>query len=256
MDAFEKLVCQLFHANGWWTESSYKVDLTKADKVAISRPSCPRWEIDVVAFKPRENRVLAIECKSFLDSRGVSYGELSGSAPKSRYKLFTERVTRQIVLARLKQQLVNAGLCLPNSDITLCMAAGKVRGNDEPEITALFERQEWSFFGPNWVREQLHSVARQGYTNEVASVVAKLLLKAQTRTAPVKRSIESPRKLNGSTPLELIETENPKRRGSKAHGHYECYKKPGSDTVGGALANGVRMEDIRHDMARGFIKIG
>ena len=67
MDAFESLVSLLLRRDGYWTATSVKVELTKMQKRAIGRPSSPRWEIDLVAYKPATNELLAVECKSFLD---------------------------------------------------------------------------------------------------------------------------------------------------------------------------------------------
>ena len=47
--------------------------MTKAQKREVGRPSTPRWEIDLVAYKAAKNELLAVECKSFLDSTGVIF---------------------------------------------------------------------------------------------------------------------------------------------------------------------------------------
>jgi len=57
MDSFEALIESLLEREGFWVRSSFKVNLTKADKRAISRPSCPRWEIDLVAYKSESNEL-------------------------------------------------------------------------------------------------------------------------------------------------------------------------------------------------------
>lgn len=56
MDSFESLVSSLLRREGYWTETGFKVELTKQDKHRIGRPSLPLWEIDVVAYKGKGNR--------------------------------------------------------------------------------------------------------------------------------------------------------------------------------------------------------
>jgi hypothetical protein len=96
MDSFENLIALLLRREGWWTTTSFKVDLTKAEKREIGTHSAPRWELDVVAYRGQSNEVLAIECKSFLDSTGVVYRR-GAFEPPERYKLFTREKTREIV---------------------------------------------------------------------------------------------------------------------------------------------------------------
>lgn len=75
MDAFEAVVAMLLRREGYWVIPSFKVDLTKDEKRAIKRHSSPRWEIDLAAYKGATNELIAIECKSFLDSIGVVFKE-------------------------------------------------------------------------------------------------------------------------------------------------------------------------------------
>jgi len=90
MHAFEELIAEILEANGYWVRHSFKVALTREDKLSIGRPSSPRWEIDILAYRAPENRVLAVECKSYLDSPGVDLTDLQGGRYAARYKLFTE----------------------------------------------------------------------------------------------------------------------------------------------------------------------
>jgi hypothetical protein len=73
MDAFESLVSMLLRHDGFWTTPSFKVELTKEEKRRINRFSSPRLELDLIAYKGSTNEVLAIECKSYLDSTGVVF---------------------------------------------------------------------------------------------------------------------------------------------------------------------------------------
>ena len=71
MDSFESVIASLLERDGFWVRSSVKVELSKAEKRFIGRASSPRWELDLVAFKGKTNELWIVECKSFLDSRGV-----------------------------------------------------------------------------------------------------------------------------------------------------------------------------------------
>lgn len=183
MDAFEAVVAMILEGHGYWVRTSYKVALTKPEKVAIGRPSSPRWELDVVAYKPSENRLLVVECKSYLDSYGVRYNafrteEQEGTA---RYKLFNEEKTWDVVSRRLVLQLREKGLCLPDPAVQLCLAAGNIRNDsDREKLVELFEERGWQLWDEHWLNRQLTDLADSKYENEVAAVVAKLLLRPET----------------------------------------------------------------------------
>jgi hypothetical protein len=177
LDAFEHVVAELFWSAGYWVRTSVKVDLTKAEKVAAGRPSMPRPELDLVAYSAAENRLLALECKSYLDSRGVTFAEVCGTAGSKTYKLFRETRLREIVLDRLETQLVGLGLCRPGVKAQLGMVAGKVAGQDEALLQTLFAEKGWLFRGPSWLKERLTKLADSGYENQVSAVVTKLLLR-------------------------------------------------------------------------------
>src|SRR5438874_1506682 len=97
MDAFESLVSMLLRHDDYWTTPNFKVKLTPVDKARIQRTSCPRWELDLIAYKGSTNELLAVECKSFLDSTGVKFRNKKFE-PESYYKLFSEPVLREVVL--------------------------------------------------------------------------------------------------------------------------------------------------------------
>jgi hypothetical protein len=178
VDAFETVVASILQRQGYWTLTSVKVELTKAEKVKIGRHSSPRWELDIVAYRGKGNEVLAVECKSFLDSPGVECGAFDGSNKdaEKRYKLFCESTLRQVVFQRLKQQLVSGGFCAANPAIHLCLAAGKIRG-DENWLQSHFEKKGWLLFGPEYIRAELRKLRDSGYENNVAAVVTKMLLR-------------------------------------------------------------------------------
>lgn len=55
MDAFEQVVSEILWMEGHWVRTSVKVKLTARDKSQIGLPSCPRWETDIVAYKPADD---------------------------------------------------------------------------------------------------------------------------------------------------------------------------------------------------------
>jgi hypothetical protein len=178
MDAFQSVVAQIFSELGYWTEIDFKVELTKDEKRAIDRPSSPRWEIDVIAYKPRSNQLLAIECKSYLDSHGVAVADLFADGRyASRYKLLTEDKIWPVVRGRLVRQLYDQERIAADPSVRLCLAAGKVY-DLENEVKDRLSAIDVDFYGPSWLKGRLEEFASRGYANEIAVVVAKILRRA------------------------------------------------------------------------------
>jgi hypothetical protein len=177
MHAFETLIASLLKRQGFWIAPSYKVDLTKSEKRQIERLSSPRWDIDLLAYKAKTNELRAVECKSFLDSTGVVFRNDSFE-PESTYKLFTDATLRSVVLNRLARQLCEEGACSDAPKVTLCLAAGKIATKtDTAAMREHFDSNGWLLLDPTWIREQLTEAAGGGYENDVAVLVAKLLLR-------------------------------------------------------------------------------
>jgi hypothetical protein len=181
MDAFEQVVAEILWREGYWVRTSVKVELTKEDKRAIDLPSSPRWELDVVAYRARDNHLLAVECKSYLDSRGVKLSGFDASHKEaSRFKLFNKPKIRQVVLDRLRQQFAKTGACLPNSTVQLCLACGHIATEADREgLRKHFAEQGWALWDEAWLRDRLRHMASGGYENQVSAVVAKLLLRGK-----------------------------------------------------------------------------
>jgi hypothetical protein len=180
MDAFEHLVSEILWAQGYWVRTSVKVALTKEEKVAIGRPSSPRWELDIVAYRGGDNSLLVVECKSYLDSQGVKFSALDGTDAKlaERFKLFNDATLREVVLGRLGRQFHECGACGPDPKITLGLAAGQIYSDvDRAKLKALFDDQGWVLWDDVWLREHLQVMATGGYENNVAAIVSKLLLR-------------------------------------------------------------------------------
>ena len=178
VDSFEQVVATVLDRAGYWVRTSVKVNLTREDKHAIGRPSAPRWEIDIVAYSGRENELLVVECKSYLDSAGVRAASFDGpkAAEETRYKLFSDAELRRVVLSRLETQLVEQGFCPPGTQPRLCLAAGNIHGDPAP-LRRIFEANGWRLFEKSWLIAGLEALATESYENSVASVVAKLLLR-------------------------------------------------------------------------------
>ena len=177
MDAFEQLASELFFRKGYWVQNSVKVDLSKEEKIAIGRPSSPRWEIDLVAYSGGLNRLMALECKSFLDSSGVSLADFQSESASTRYKLFREEKTRTVVLNRMKSDLVKDGFVPGNCEVQFGLVAAKVRPKDLEALPGYFAERGWCFYGPNWIKAEVKRLADSGYSNDVSAVVAKILLR-------------------------------------------------------------------------------
>ena len=149
MDAFEQLVSEILWMDGFWVRTSVKVNLTKEEKRLIGRHSSPRWELDVVAYKARDNLLHVVECKSRLDSVGVRASCFDGSNPAhaKRYKLFNEPELRRVVFNRLCLQLAESGACRDVPEVRLSLACSKVRNEtDRAAICTHFKAQGWELW--------------------------------------------------------------------------------------------------------------
>ena len=74
--AFENLINQLLQEEGFWTLQNVKIELSKEEKIKISKPTTPRPDIDIVAFDSKNNTLYLLEVKSFIDSQGVKSEEV------------------------------------------------------------------------------------------------------------------------------------------------------------------------------------
>jgi hypothetical protein len=177
MDAFEEIVAGLFRQMGYWTRLNYKVNLEKADKVRVGKPSLPRPEIDVLAYRPTSNSLLWIECKSYLDSKGVIADAFNGKNQRaaSRYKIFTDETYREVASNKLLEQTVDEGLVLPGAILDYCLVAGKIDTKSQIELQEHFTKKGWMLFDRTWIKDKLRELSTLGYENDIAIVIAKLL---------------------------------------------------------------------------------
>ncbi len=169
MDAFEEIVAGLFRQDGYWTYLNYKVKVSKDEKRRVGKPSLPRPEIDILAYKPSSNTLLWIECKSYLDSHGVKMNALP--------KVFMDRNYREVVSARLIEQVVQEGLTLAQPSLKYCLVAGHIHSKSLHDLREHFNMNGWDLFDTEWIRERLKKLAGLDYENDVAVIIAKLLRK-------------------------------------------------------------------------------
>jgi hypothetical protein len=192
MDSFEHVIASILERQGYWTRTAVKVELSPAEKAAIGRRSSPRWELDIVGYRGRDNHILVLECKSYLWSKGVQAGTFAGKNQddETRYKMFFDRKLRKVVLGRLVKQLVHQGFCAPNPRVSFGLAAGKVHG-DETWLRKYFRKQRWELWTPSRIRDELTSLRDSKYENSVAAVVAKLILRGIAENdAPAEAGVE------------------------------------------------------------------
>lgn len=156
---------------------SFKVDLKPEEKREIGKPSIPRPEIDLLALHFSKNEVIAFEAKSLFDSPGVRYTELleEHDIPKGLYKLFTSERYRSIVLRRLLQNLVDAGMANSQTKILLGLAAENVYQNQSKPIREFMKKNNWRFWSPEDIKHKVEALAKRRYENDPAIITAKIL---------------------------------------------------------------------------------
>ena len=180
MDAFEQLAADIFWNEGYWVRTSVKVDLTREEKIRIGKHSTPRWEIDLVTYRATTNELLALECKSYLDSGGVHAAHFTPNHKLAgRYKLFHNDVLRDTVLARLRLQFVERALCPANVTVRLGMVYGHATPSNAAQLKLKFEEADWALYDADWLFGHLEQMAGASYENSTAAVVVKLLLRSQ-----------------------------------------------------------------------------
>jgi hypothetical protein len=178
MNAFENLAAELFWEEGYWVRNNVRIELTRADKALIGRPSSPRWEIDLIAWHSTRNELLALECKSYHDSGGVHAAHFRpGSKYAFRYKLFHDAVLRTTVLNRLKLQCVERGLCPADATVRLGLVYSHATKHNTPLLDEIFEANNWLLYGPDQLCRHLARKANGSYEDSAATIVTKLLMR-------------------------------------------------------------------------------
>ena len=179
MESFEEIVKVLLEEDNYWVRQSEKINLSKEEKRKIGKPSIPRPEIDLVALNQSKNHILVLEVKSFFDSPGVKFADLDieYDETKGRYKLFTNKNYRNIVLSRLKKDFLKWGMANKDTQFTLGLVAGNVYQNRTEDIRQLFENKGWFFLGPDEIKDRVLALAKKGYQNSPIFMTAKILMR-------------------------------------------------------------------------------
>lgn len=177
MDAFESIISGIFRQDGYWVYEGYKVLLTKEDKRAFDKRTRPNPVIDILAYRPVENELWWIECKSYLDSPGVLYESfIENGRGWGRYKIFNDNKYHEVVESRLKAQVVEARLTLPDPTPKYCLVAGNIaKGEHNRKIAQHFKDNKWELYDREWIAGKLKNALTRGYENNVVTMVAKLL---------------------------------------------------------------------------------
>ena len=81
-----------------------------------------------------------------------------------------------MVLERLVDQLVGSGSVIGRPVAKLGLVYGHATALNADMLQAHFAENGWELFGPGWIEGHLRKMALRSYDNQVASVVAKLLL--------------------------------------------------------------------------------
>jgi hypothetical protein len=177
MISFEYVAALLLEDEGYWTRTRVKVLLSKQEKRDLGNPSMPRPEVDVIAFKPKTNEVRLVECKSYLDSGGVSVKHLTlGSKDANRLKFFNNRPLRELVERRVLEKLAETGsLGESQPRILWELFAGRLKRGEEEIVERMLLEGGWLLRRPGQIADALRQFAERGYEDEVATVVTKLL---------------------------------------------------------------------------------
>jgi hypothetical protein len=157
IDKFENIVTTLLEEEGFWLRHKFKVNVTLEEKKQIGKQSAPKPEIDMLAFNLRNNEVLALDVKAYLDSPGAKLSLLQEEhdVPTGRFKLFTSERYRSLVLARLLQDLIAQGMANADTQVRLGMIAGKVNQGQSEAIREHMLAQGWLFWSPDDVKAKV-----------------------------------------------------------------------------------------------------
>ncbi|MDC8785536.1 hypothetical protein [Roseateles koreensis] len=157
VEPFEMGVIRLLEAQGFWVRRGVTVNLTVDEKRQIGKQASARPIIDVLALHVGRNELLALEVKSYADTPGVKLAQLQEvhEVATGRFKLFTSPTYRDLVLSRLRQDLVEGGRAPSGLKIQLGMVAGKISQGQSQAIAEWMGAQGWLFWSPDDVKAKL-----------------------------------------------------------------------------------------------------
>jgi hypothetical protein len=179
MDHFENIVRLLLEKEGYWVISSFKVNLTKEEKAATGKHTIPRPEINLIAYRPKDGYVLALEVYSYLDSTGVSVDKLAErhDLTSGRFKLFTSEKYRNIVFNRLSNDLIERGYLASKIPIKLGLVAAKVKNGTDADVLDYMVKEDLFYWSPKMIKDKIIPLAKDGYENEALYIVTKILMR-------------------------------------------------------------------------------
>ncbi len=185
MNAFEDIVKLYLEEEGYWVRQSVKIEISKDDKKELGLPSMPRPEIDLVALSMKENELLLIEVKSYLDSQGVYWENVCDEKGEynyaKRYRLLNNKKFRTVVTKRLRQEFLKQGLINEKTKINCALAAGKFHSlRDEGKIEEYFSKRgrDWKLFSPTDIKNRIKKLADKGWEDNLVIMTAKLTKEA------------------------------------------------------------------------------
>jgi len=183
MDYFENIILKIFKSDDKWVRQNVKVDLTKEEKRFIGKSSIPRPDIDIVTYQVLKNTIEIWEVKSFLDSTGVKFSELSmvNDIPEGRYKILTSKKYRKTVISRLLIDWCNKGLILPNPIVKIGLAAGKIHSKDKLKIIEYFKNKGWLLLTPSSIFQRLKKLEAIPYENDPYVIASKIIFRNMDR---------------------------------------------------------------------------
>jgi hypothetical protein len=175
MDAFEQIVARVFDRDGYWIKQSFKVDLTGDEKRRIGTHSMPRPEIDLLAFRPGENLVHVIECKSYLDNPGVTVKSFQNGIAQERFKIFNDSNRRQIIFDALRRQLTKDKICSDGVNLKLGLVTGKIRQNERAALKQFFQEKGWRLWDDEWLSDRLKKFSKDLYEDSIVDMTVKII---------------------------------------------------------------------------------
>ena len=176
MNHFEELCKYLLERENYWVRTNVKVDVTKEEKASFGKPTSPRPEMDIVAYRAKDNRLLILEVKSFLNSSGVHIEQVRQKDPKyDGYKILTGKKYQKVVSKRLISDFIRDGLIKPNPKVQFGLIAGKISKNQFSEFYKLSEERDWFFWGPKELKDRVIALQGLAYEDNPFVVTSKVM---------------------------------------------------------------------------------
>ena len=175
--SIENIIATIFEKEGKWVRQNVKINLSKEEKAQTGKHTIPRPDLDIVTYHPGKNEIEIWEVKSYLDSIGVQYKNVSKETDNTegRYKILTSKKYRDIVIKRLLEDWTKEGIILKNPNIKIGLAAGKIKKSDEGKIKDYFDKKGWLLRNPSYISSALKALKDEPYENDPYIIAAKLI---------------------------------------------------------------------------------